>query len=253
MADSKEGWQLADNIASCKQDDISFRVDLHYPGRGLQIDPAGTRGIEGLSCLRISPQPPTPKGGETLIDAYARGRDLIATYAQTPARTSRPEIYWSIVNDDDMVGIEATIGVQTSLLDSDPTVRSSTSFPPGKLSNLASIAAAEWISLSAGDEVSAESASLFLFRPNDASWSYAEIVYPSDFQGAEVTEGDSSGTMQLNFALFPEFLEKGVIRKARIQALWLPREDDEALEKRRAVASPPSKIKRGFVIVFFIE
>jgi hypothetical protein len=57
--------------------------------------------------------------------------------------------------------------------------------------------------------------------------SYAEMVHPSDFVRADVS-ADNSG-VRLKTELFPESLEKGVIRRARMRALFIARSADEAV------------------------
>lgn len=221
---------------------FSVRVDLTHPGEGLQ-DVSFQGSPTHVSSLRISAEPPTPKGGETVIESYVRGDDLIVTYAQTPARTIRPQIYWSALNFKDAHGIQATISAQTSLLDSDPTIRSHSRLGQGDLFQPKQIEDnGDWQQRSADDACSADSPSLFLFRPNDADWSYAEILFPTDFQGAQVTAKDDA--LQIEFSMFPEFLEKGVIRRGRIQSLFMPRTNDQqvAIAAYRELANSPAPL-----------
>ena len=71
--------------------------------------------------------------------------------------------------------------------------------------------------------------------------SYVELVFPADFHGATASVSDDGGGVQ--YHLIPEFLEKGVIRMARIQSLFVPRADDEKLAEQAqelfAAAAPP--------------
>jgi len=66
-----------------------------------------------------------------------------------------------------------------------------------------------------------------LWRLSGGELSYAEIMPRSDFRQLSVERMDHSSTSR--WELFSEFLEKGVIRRARLQALFLPREDDVQL------------------------
>ena len=58
--------------------------------------------------------------------------------------------------------------------------------------------------------------------------SYAEIVPASDFRELTV-QHDKDGTCQARWELIADFLEKGVIRRTRLQAAFLPRERDVQL------------------------
>lgn len=243
MADKKSGWQLDDAAATYARGDLSVTIDILQPAEGLlKLHYAGSE-VTCLKSLMISPEPPAPKGGETVIEAYARGDDdLIVSYAQTPARTSRPVIEWSAVHEAEVVGLQSTIAMLTSLLDCDPTVRIRSRFGAGKLLQAGAESPDRPRELVAGDSIEANATSVFVFRPDDADWSYAEILFPSDFQGAEIAKAD--GGLEIEFSLFPEFLEKGVIRKGRIQALFMPRADDlaHALAAHERLANSPAPL-----------
>jgi hypothetical protein len=66
---------------------------------------------------------------------------------------------------------------------------------------------------------------VFLFRSPTAKTSFAEVVHPSDFVSAEV-HSDAARPWLVDVRLFPERLEKGVIRRARICGWFLPAEND---------------------------
>lgn len=251
MAEKKNGWQLeaaADvkdgdpRRAIYKSADLSFALDILRPCDGLQDLQFNENTVSGLTSLQISPEPPTPKSGETVIESYVRGDDLLVNYAQTPARTARPQIEWTSIHTADVHGVQATIAMYTSLLDSDPTVRTRSVFPAGSLVQPLADGSGEVHELSAGDQVQADSLSAFIFRPEGADWSYAEILFPSDFQGAAIVK--SSDGLAMEFSLFPEFLEKGVIRKGRIQALFLQRSNDVAtvLAAHERLANAPAPL-----------
>ena len=64
-------------------------------------------------------------------------------------------------------------------------------------------------------------------RPQNESYSYVEIMEPSDFRAVSLSL--ASGSCSVNWQLFAEFLEKGVIRKARVHTAFLPRKNDVEL------------------------
>jgi hypothetical protein len=51
------------------------------------------------------------------------------------------------------------------------------------------------------------------------------MVHPSDFVTAQV-QWNESGSPMVSATLFPESLEKGVIRRARLSGWFLPAEND---------------------------
>lgn len=228
-------WQVDDNQATITVPTFSASIDMQFPEKGLYAVKYNGKAIGDISTLKISQQPTTPKGGETIIESYRRGDDLIVKYAQTPARSARPQLDWSLIELSGAVGIQATIAMQTSLLDSDPTVQARSVLGDGELLYQPSNAK-EWHSSDGDASIGATALSLLLFRPTDADWSYAEVIYPSDFQGASVSK--TTKGLEIEISLFPEFLEKGVIRKGRIQSLFMSRTNDQqiAVEAHNALA-----------------
>ena len=79
-----------------------------------------------------------------------------------------------------------------------------------------------------------------LWRLPDVDESYIEIVDRADFCAANV-EYHSNDGVGVCWQLFSEFLEKGVIRRARVHAAILPRENDIelALECCAAIKESP--------------
>ncbi len=217
------GWDLGTFVATYTQGDFSFGVDLAHPARGLRNPVFRGRQLPDVHVFRLTPSPPPPSTGETVIDAYIRGEDLVVTYAQTASRTVRPQVYWrGIAPAPQVSGVELIVSMQTSLLDSSPVLSIETHWPAAE--TLIRQHDGGWKTCGPGETtVSAEPPAVFLFRPADAAFSYAELIFPADFRGAVVSPGS------LRYQLFPEFLEKGVIRRARLQGVWLPREHDGAL------------------------
>jgi hypothetical protein len=65
---------------------------------------------------------------------------------------------------------------------------------------------------------------LIVFRHATLGLSYAEMVHPTDFVMAEA----DGGQCYARSTLFPERLEKGVIRRGRVCGWFLPTENDLA-------------------------
>lgn len=228
---SKSVWELQQNLGLLKCANFEARVDLLWPSRGLRQIVFHSQPLKSCVPLQISPHSPPPAAAEELVDCYTRGSDLVAKYAQTPQRSVAPTLYWRHLNlAAPLAGIELLVSMETSLLDSDPKLRSVSQYEGEALwltRGDDGVNVSEVECNSANDSVwespSGESG-FFLFRLRDYEASYAEMVLPADFQGARLTQ--TSAGVQLTYELFPESLEKGVIRRGRIRSLFLPRQND---------------------------
>jgi hypothetical protein len=128
------------------------------------------------------------------------------------------------------VGVELIMSMRTDLLDSEPLTSVESFLQNGEaLSTLrlqtgdfrpASPARLQRADLAAG-EVPA-----FLFR--HPSVSYFQMVHPDDFFVVELGLWRKKHP-RLTTTLFPERLEKGVIRRARVCGWFLPAENDLAV------------------------
>ena len=221
---TKTLWRLDANAATFNDTHVKLSIDLKRPNSG--VGNISLRGVPVTGChpLQVSPEPPSTTDGETILDSYVRGRDLIATYAQTPQRTVQPTYLWRILaGHDDLAGIELMISMETSLLDSDPSLTALT-VCQGE---------AHWVTEAGRATIITDdtwysptlTSGFFLFRLANGI-SYAEMVFPADFLGARVDSID--GARHLTYRMFPEDLEKGVIRRGRIRALFLPTQSDIA-------------------------
>jgi hypothetical protein len=176
------------------------------------------------------------------LENYQRGTDLVATYLQTPERNTRPQVYWRVIEqpvaeNSLSTALEVIISAQTSLLDSQPLIALESTLPPGEVclwnerGESVTAASDAW---QTGDG----SPCVVLFRPRDWSLSYCEMVHPSDFSAMQIQMSDLPS---VRWQMFPESLEKGVIRRGRVRGVFLPRAEDEPLARaafRTFVDSP---------------
>lgn len=216
-------WFVEKETARLETATLACEIELHRPSTGLRQLKLNGRAVAHCEPLQVSPEPPAPKGGETLIESYVRGNDLIATYAQTPSRTVQPTYYWQGLEAGPLVGVELMVSMQTSLLASDPTLTALTTCKGKALW----ISAGEAVALKSNSDEAWQSPAgaegFCLFRLANGI-SYAEMVFPADFLGARVTFKDDA--CQLAYRMFPESLEKGVIRRGRIRGWFLPTDGD---------------------------
>jgi len=188
------------------------------------------QAIPGISVL-CSAGPTQCAGLLDVAERYVRGRDFIASCRPAGQHRIAPQIYWraSFQAALNAARIELVISAQTDLLYSGPAW-SISSFVRDSVLFYANISAEpSFIEISqAGHNFvkPAESAAhLFVFRVPALGISYAQMVHPSDFASADI-DLDGMQPLVLNTTLFPERLEKGVIRRGRICGWFMPAEND---------------------------
>lgn len=228
-------WHLKGNKAHLASDVIVASVDLLQPWLGLLDVQFQNQPLATTQLLQIFTRQPGPSGIEDLSDSYVRGPDLIATYSQTAERNVRPQIYWRALIDEIPQGcfaIELILSMQTSLLDGTPTVTTVSQLPAQQVWRMRDDSSGDFeavkLSLNQPYIIDPQSGpGLLLFRLPGDKISYAEMVHPTDFVASTLSEKDAeSGVMRLAQRLFPEHLEKGVIRRGRIRGVFLPRAGD---------------------------
>jgi hypothetical protein len=235
-------WTLTDQQAHLTTRKLSAVFDLCNPKQGWQTIVFGQETLRELKPVQVTAHPPVSQ--ETIIESYIRGDDLVTTYAQLPERTVRPQLHFRDLAaslEDSCAGVEMVVAVQTSLLDSDPTFSLVTEVNSKEVYGLKHDE--DWDAVDTGSEreIAAELfTGGFVFRLADCDVSYAELVFPADFQGARLTGGEAA---RLSYQIFPEFLEKGVIRKGRIWSVLLPQQGDleavKSIYQQMQIAPPP--------------
>ncbi|GAA4435234.1 hypothetical protein [Bremerella cremea] len=144
---------------------------------------------------------------------YVRGHDLVERYTTTDEQLTT-EVYSRILPDQD--GVELILSRQTSLLDSDPQLslvfqfddaNSVSTFSSRESWNPPGLGPQNFASLS--DPMAVAIGCLDAIQ-------YALFVYPGDCEEISV-ERTNEETVFVTVPLFTTHLEKGVIRRSRIQ------------------------------------
>jgi hypothetical protein len=120
------------------------------------------------------------------------------------------------------------ISVQTHLLDTWPRIAISSQLPSRELVTVDPITGA---SESLRPEQSIRPSATpccVLHRLADSPVSYVEIMPASDFRELSVRKFDC-GSLHVEWQLFADFLEKGVIRRGWLQTAFVPRKADVQL------------------------
>jgi hypothetical protein len=241
-ASGKCRWELEREVGLLKGGGLAGRVDVSRPELGFGDVRVGARSLGGRwFCVKRDADTPLleavfpqdkPLWPLAVAEAYVRGADLVASYQPATDWPFAPQIYWRAGALDEVDGVvdslSLLVSVQTHLLDTYPRIAVDSIF-----------ATAEAIHLTAGGGGCTQTTNLqreATFRPTkeidcvvwrltDAPFSYAEFMPASDFREFRWRH-DESGNCRGQWELFAEFLEKGVIRRARLHGAFVRREND---------------------------
>jgi hypothetical protein len=242
-------WQLDGHVAKLAIAEGEVSVDVTRPSLGLVWTAYGRSAPQpnGLKILKVAISDQKPLDAAS-VDVFVRGCDLVATYAESPPRHVRAQIYWRQLSPAEFAPTEAShvigafdliLSVNTSVLDDDPhsVVRSSIPSAGEILNvrcseeNLYRLAPVAELCRTVPDpSLFGGPTGCYLVRIVGASRSYVEMVHPADYQhsGATISESGSPGA-KLSHSLFAQRLEKGVILRARVRAAMVEREGDETI------------------------
>ncbi len=208
-------WQLSGTNARLQTESIRLTVDVSNPSAGISNVQMGDVSLPDWRLLGL--EIPSSSAKEPTAEHYVRGSDLIATYLQATGRTVRPQLYWRAFPAP-KDGVELVVSMQTSLLESTPMVSVGSTLSDGELFRF------DGSEFHPTDESVDTDANLVVFRPNGTSFSYVELIHPTDCEKLHIRVEDQS--VATRFDLFHHDLEKGVIRRGRLQSHFIPRQDD---------------------------
>ena len=198
------------------------------------------RAVDRIGVLNSS-GPTDRTAALVLAEAYVRGDDLVFQYEKLPPHNVAPLIYWRASCDESRQAtrVEMIVSVQTDLLHSVPQFPIASSVLDAELWRCAELmdsaerAADKFQRIEQRASIAPltrdqSPTHLFVFRSAKLGLTYAEMVHPSDFVWARpvVATGEP---ISVTSSLFPEHLEKGVIRRGRICGWFLPCENDLAV------------------------
>lgn len=216
-------WQLEGTTARLVSPHLQATVQLDRPLPGLSnLEWDGT-AIEG-SILGVT------TGEKSLLqvdlaDAFARSDDLVATYGELEQGPYSLQVYWTVTADaNNPTTIDATISLQTPLLESFPKVSTESRLPTVE-NWLVPLQGSPTELSQTTDSQHQGQAPAILSRIADSNWSYFEMTHPED-QGSWKVVFPEPGRCLVRRELGGAFLEKGVIRRLRVRGIFLPREND---------------------------
>ncbi len=246
-------WSLTGSIAQLRAPGLQAQLDLRRPRRGLHAIAVRIAGewtpVTAISQLLQIALAGREGGADSLVDSYVRTVDLVATYAPHAVNDVQSQVYWRGLECPaaSAWGVELLLSVQTDLLNSDPSSVITTDVSAQEIWTTRDDDAWERCEVGPpavpGQAVAAPHGA-FLFRLAGVPVSYLEMVHPSDLDRAAVSLANEGGSsLKSSMRLFPDAMEKGVIRRGRVRGLFLPRADDllaaTALRREFVAAEPP--------------
>lgn len=233
-------WSLHGTSAELKSESLSARIDLARPHVGLHAiaAPDSHAPTSILAVCRIPGNTANSTAHKAwplpVAESYIRGNDLVACYEPVPDWPFSPQLYWQAGTLRNVQGVAASVSllvsVQTHLLDTCPQIGVSSQLPSGE-TIIVAIGESGRHRVEPVDRPqelpSANESLCIVRRRQNALHSYVEIMEPSDFRA--VSFSSASGSCSVAWQLFAEFLEKGVILKARVHTAFLPRKNDVEL------------------------
>ena len=222
-------WQIEQSNASLRASNLQCEIELTSPQNGLQNTLAYQEGLATNQFIQLN----LGLDKETVTEAYQRGNDLIALYSSQHQREATPHLYWRSLEQENAVGIETIISLQTDLLASRCPIHSVT-----KLNNTLDAQALtsnqKWVDVKEAKEFRAILVQL------SPALTYLEIVHPTDRMDTNMQRDDTS--IRWEHVVLDLQLEKGVIRRARLQSWWIQNDSEQALANKLVasfIASAP--------------
>jgi hypothetical protein len=228
MTDQAVSWSIEGSGANLKCGMLDGYAGCTPHGSNFVLWKWNGRPGEGI-FVHASAGPRTGPEPCEIDELYVRGNDFIGNYSVAGPHRIAQQVYWRASEDraSSSVAIELILSIRTELLDSKPELCVTSYFPGAMLYHTCDLSEArvEKVQASATFERTSSAAHLFIFRSVSLGLMYAQMVHPSDFVSAKISF-DGTQPLFLDATLFPERLEKGVIRRGRVGGWFLPAEND---------------------------
>lgn len=190
-------WKLSASNASFCCNGLECRLALSDPSGGMSLWHEGT-AIEGslwsFSQLLGEKVAPT--------ESYVRGDDLVVSMPATKSFPCETVWYWSVSPRATGVVIRLTLSLQTDLLDTSPVVKLTSTL------------------IGEHNDPTTEQANARCLATIPGIGTCYEVAHPSDQSECVIEREGQIETLSITLP----FLEKGVIRRARVAAIFLPTE-----------------------------
>lgn len=231
-ANDQAVWTLRGNVADLSCGKLSGRIDASRPNAGLHhVALDGAQHVASLLRAYRSDITNEKSWPLPLAESYVRGKDLVASFQATDNWPFSPQLYWRAnslrFTDGVLASASLLVSVQTHLLDTVPQIAVASLLPRSQAFFVSVRRDTKPMAAQIDSTQTIPSTNedcCVVFRFDDVSLSYVEIMPAGDFHAAGLRP-EGSGTA-FEWRLFAEFLEKGVIRRARVHAAIVPRDND---------------------------
>lgn len=203
-------WTIApSNIATRACSNYQLEFDLARPQLGLRLS-EGKRAIGQLMQVR-----PIPNHDCQIDDSFARRSDLMVRYSQSPSDRFGFQIDFRAIEGQSLClpfddGLDIWLSVQTQLLDTHPT-----------LLLIGQVNGERWsYHDDDGGTCSDGGAVAVTGMTSRSPGTIAMLIHPSDRGQTDWVTSESLAEDCVTLRLFGAFLEKGVIRRARLRCLF---------------------------------
>lgn len=245
-------WSIAGNTARLQTASLAGRIELLYPDQGLgDLQLSGESLVGTILAVRrqfpAAVSSPPVDGQRTrqppewaVADKYVRGHDVVATYAASDDWPYLTQIYWHASQSSDasaaLGSVSLLVSLQTPLLDSWPEVLIESQLAAEEVLcvtcdaehrvNVQEVNHADFLL------ATSMSTTCIVWRLHGRGISFLETVPAGDAR--ELSLRRVGGDLwHSRWELFADFLEKGVIRRARLESQFVARTQD--LELARAI------------------
>ena len=231
-------WTIQATKAHLQSTSLTANIDLAFPNRGLSNVNLDAINLPLAYTLAIQLNNHSRTEQEKQLNAHTRQHDLIATYGKQPNQANHAELMWRYITSTNespaKVGIEVIATLQTDKLYQRAMLTSRTALTADAIFTYSR----EGTWLNSETHTPTDNVIAILCHLNNGA-SYLEIAHPMDAQGFTLDCSDES--IRWEFLLLDQELEKGVIRRARIQGWWCsePLTLDAASELTASLANSP--------------
>ncbi len=208
-------WKLNKTQAVANVGNWEATVTPVKPSQGLRVLVPSSAAWQVL-CVAAEPAHSLPPE-----EIYVRETDLISRFDQSPKDQFAFQLNWRLLKEPAPrgFGVELWVSIQTDLLDSTPVI-SLTSRSPGELA-WKRLTHAELVDgASDGQAPSTGPFGPAAFVANSDEHTGVWMIEPSDQRQVHCPSSPEDAEQQIQ--LFGQFMEKGVIRRARLRFCLVP-------------------------------
>lgn len=238
QSDNSDGWTWRQPVGQLRCGPLAGRVDVARPQLGLHQLQLGGAALGG-QLLGVAWDDMFGQPSAEVADSYVRATDLVAAYQPRADWPYAPQVYWRAESPAPagaaLAALVLWVSVQTDRLDTHPTAGVESRLPADELLCLTMTDGADAAVQSLAEPgqwqtAAAVDSSCLLWRLPGGQFSCAQFARTGDARELRTrTQPDSiakGGEIGCRWELFADFLEKGVIRRACLQTVLVPRADD---------------------------